>query len=421
MRLLHPNILLLMVDDMGFNDVGYRNQHILTPYIDALSTKSVHFSQFRTMSWCAPSRYALMTGRTVLPNIDQLSMPNMTLNTVLKERGYKTALIGKNHLPNLIATQWDHFVGFIGGTTPYWSREAWRDNGVAYTRFPKLHTTDVIGLEVIRYMRKVSRPFFLWSSFTAPHVPYDTDPKYMKLYKHDWLGAQKYNALISHVDTVVKYIMNNATQYKTMLQGDLTIFMSDNGGCMVPPSCNGDLRGGKGTIYEGGLRVPFFMHWPGVLPPRTRTDNLFISDFIPLIRAAITGVEWSPPRTRSIVMADEKTQQVGMFWIHRRKMLKLIVTRLNRSHVIEMFDMHTNSLENKGIKPNNSLLKRLYSAISPYRDILMSAGAPEWFKVQVLQSSYQNEEASCKHRVWSKCVKQCATQFFQKAIVNFAW
>ena len=176
---------------------------------------------------------------------------------------------------------------------------------------------------------------------------------------------------------------------------------------MLPPSCNGKLRGGKGTIYEGGVRVPFFMHWPSVVLPETRTDNLFISDFIPLVRAAITGVAWTPPRSRSIVMADEQTQQLGMFWMDRHKHLKLIVTQLNRSRVVEMFDMHRSPFENNAIRPNNAALRSMYSILKPHLDMVMSASAPTWFKKQVIQSSYDHEEASCKHRVWSKCVKKC--------------
>ena len=207
----------------------------------------------------------------------------LLLPQLLKQAGYSTGMFGKWHLgydaknlPN--ARGFDEFVGFLGGAHPYWLGRNSRilRNGEPYSGGG--HTTDVFADKAIEFIKaNQDRPFFCYVPFNAVHGPLRNADRDSDSAKPDWLAIYEkagvaqprrdYCAVLSHADArvgdILKTLRGLGLEAKT-----LVIFLSDNGGILhTYPSNNGPLREGKGSTYEGGIRVPAVMQWPGVIPP----------------------------------------------------------------------------------------------------------------------------------------------------------
>ena len=306
-----PHVVLMMADDLGWQDVGFRGSKIATPNIDKLAQRGVQLNQFYVQPVCSPTRGALMTGRypmrlglqcgVVRPWAQHgLPLEERTLPQALREAGYTTAICGKWHLGHFSAeylpTQrgFDQQYGHYNGALDYFTHI--RDGGHDWHRddkpnYDEGYTTELIaeaasGIIASHDKRK---PLFLYVPFNAPHTPIQAPEKYVRRYA-DMPDKQRriYAGMVTCMDDAVGRIVLALKEHEYPADRTLIFFCSDNGG--IPRfGSNGELRAGKGTLYEGGVRVPAVMVWDKVLTPSIVNKPLHVVDLYPtLLRLAGT-------------------------------------------------------------------------------------------------------------------------------------
>ncbi len=304
-----PNILIMLADDLGWNDVGFHGSEIRTPHIDRLAAQGVRFERFCSFPLCSPTRSALMTGRnpirfgvvyaTIEP-FDPHGVPveEHFLPQSLKAAGYETAVTGKWHLghthrkflPN--ARGFDHSYGHLNGRIDYYTKD--REGGYDWHRDCKTlreegYSTELIAREAVRLIesRDRARPFFLYVPFNAPHAPLEAPPRYMDHYAGIRDEDRRiYAAMVEYMDDGIGRILA-ALDRQGMARNTLVFFFSDNGGQTGQGGNNAPLRGGKRTAYEGGVRVPAVLRLPGRLPAGSISRQLWtVMDLFPTFCAA---------------------------------------------------------------------------------------------------------------------------------------
>ncbi len=316
-----PNIVLILADDLGINDLGcYGRKDQRTPQLDALAAQGFRFSSaYCAQPICSPSRAALLTGKsparlhltTYLPGradapsqrrlhpvIRQaLPLEERTLAEHLKEAGYATAAVGKWHLGGKgfgpAEQGFDTVFPGQAGTPP--GPEEGGKGEFGLTR------------RAVHFMREQrDRPFFLYLAHHTPHIPLAARPDLVE--KHRDAFNPLYAAVIESLDASVGLLL--AGLKELALEDDtLVMFTSDNGGLHVPelkedaPTHNSPYRAGKGFLYEGGLRVPLLLRWPGRIAGGTLCDTPVINtDFLPTLLdlagapgpAGLDGVSFAP-------------------------------------------------------------------------------------------------------------------------------
>lgn len=305
-----PNVVLINADDLGVNDLGcYGRKDHTTPYLDKLATRSLRFtSAYCAQPICSPSRAALMTGKaparlhltTYLPGRpdtkaqkllhpkirQQLPLEEKTLAEVFKEAGYTTGCVGKWHLggKGFLPRQqgFDVELGAKGNTTP----SATEGGKGEY----ELTRQALSFLDAHR-----DRPFLLYLAHNNPHIPLAAKPDLVR--KHRDAFNPVYAACIETLDDAVGQVLAKLDELK-LAEKTIVIFTSDNGGVHVPelkedpPTHNTPFRAGKGFVYEGGLRVPLIVRWPGKIKPGVTDVPVVNTDFLPTL-AELAGV--TPP------------------------------------------------------------------------------------------------------------------------------
>lgn len=331
-----PNIIFIMADDLGNADLGYRGGQVKTPNIDKLATGGVRMESFYGQQVCTPSRAALMTGRypmrhglqtlVIFPSHTYgLPTDERTLPQALKEAGYKTLMTGKWHLGHADKKFWpqnrgfDYFYGNVMGEVDYFTKERggvidWQRNG----KFLKEdgYFTTLIGDEAVKLIeaQDPKQPFFLYFASLAPHAPYQAPKQYSDRYASIKDEKRRtYAGMISALDEQVGRLVA-ALDKKGLRDNTLILFASDNGGVTnalfatgarseaertesggvglgeKPPASNGELRAGKGSLFEGGVRVAAFANWPAKLKPRIVKEPLHMVDIMPTLLALGGGV-----------------------------------------------------------------------------------------------------------------------------------
>ncbi len=282
-----PHIVFILSDDQGFADVGYRGSEIRTPHLDQLAGSGVKLEQFYVQPVCTPTRAALMSGQypmrlglqlgVIKPGSPHgLPLTVRTLPQALAEAGYYTAMTGKWHLGSGQLEQlptnrgFDHQHGYYLGAGDYFTQE--RDGGLDWHRNDRAlrekgYQTDLIAAEAVRIIEghPAEMPLFLYVAFGAPHTPLQAPEAYIQKYSHIKDERRRvYAAMVTAMDDGIGRIVD-ALDRKGIRERTLLVFSSDNGG-NLPAARNTPLRDQKGSVYEGGVRVPAFANWPGTLP-----------------------------------------------------------------------------------------------------------------------------------------------------------
>lgn len=299
----HPNILLIVTDDHGCGDVScYGAKDVRTPHIDRLGHEGMLFTAMRANATvCSPSRAALLTGRYP----DRVGVPGVirtqpddswgyfspsvpTLANHLASAGYHTALVGKWHLglgsPNTPNERgFHHFHGFLGDMMDSYTNHL--RHGVNYLRLNEQtietdgHATDLFADWSIAYLNERAAnpkaPFFLYLAFTAPHFPIEPPAEWLETTRHrhpELSAARMANlALVEHLDQAIGRVLTRLDELG-LAQNTVVVFTADNGGSLPHGQSNAPWRDGKQSHYDGGLRVPFLVRWPGRITAGSRSD-----------------------------------------------------------------------------------------------------------------------------------------------------
>ena len=314
-----PNVVLILADDLGWADVGWHGPDIKTPNLDALAASGAKLEHFYVQPVCSPTRAALMTGRYPMRHGLQVGVvrpwathglptDERTLPQALRDAGYETAISGKWHLgharPEFLPTRrgFDHQYGHFNGAIDYFSHM--RDGGLDWHRDDKAnrdegYSTALIGDEAATLVERhdKARPLFLYVPFNAVHAPHQVPPRYKEPYANLPEPRRTYAGMVAAMDEAVGRIVA-AVDKAGMRDNTLFLFSSDNGGpAPGRVTSNGPLRGQKGTLYEGGVRVPAFATWPGRIAAGSTVEApLHIVDWYPtLLRLAGAAVDQPLP------------------------------------------------------------------------------------------------------------------------------
>ena len=345
-----PNILLIVADDLGYGDLRcYGNKIVDTPQLDKLAENGVRFTNaYASCTVCSPTRASLLTGKNpvalnltdfipgrqangpqphhklISPDFNKhLPLDEMTIAEQLKKLGYTTASIGKWHLggKGYLPPQHGFDLNIAGNAVgmppsfyyPYTSNEKWRTHKITPLELTEdsLYLTERLTNEAIQFIESSQdKPFFLYLPYYTVHIPVEGPKALAAKYAERLRNSTDtvfrhphYLAMTESLDENVGRIVA-ALEKLNLERNTLIIFVSDNGGWakvdekdggdqqytgwQVQAADNGPLRGGKGTLYEGGLRVPVIISWPGTIEPGRVSDELVIStDVFPTIMEAV--------------------------------------------------------------------------------------------------------------------------------------
>ena len=309
-----PNVIVIMADDLGYADVGFQGcKDIPTPHIDSIAANGVRFTAgYVSCPVCSPTRAGLVTGRYQnrfghefntggAPHSLQehigLPVEEKTFADVMKSGGYVTGVIGKWHLGmhakyHPFKRGFDEFFGHLAGSHSYFRWDSPPTSPIQRGHEPVKeaeYLTDAFNREAVSFIeRHKDKPFFLYLPYNAPHTPMHAPEKYLKRFP-DIADKKRrtYAAMVSAMDDGVGMILAKLKALK-LHDNTLVIFLSDNGGpYRANASDNAPLNGGKSSMLEGGIRVPFVMQWPKRIKAGTVYDRPVISlDILPTVAAA---------------------------------------------------------------------------------------------------------------------------------------
>ncbi|TMP95377.1 MAG: hypothetical protein E6L08_01845, partial [Verrucomicrobia bacterium] len=394
---VQPNIVIILADDLGYGDVAF----------NSLTINGVGCSSgYVTHPFCSPSRAALITGRYQQrfghenqPEIDasnpRLGLPlqELPLPQMLRPAGYVCGWIGKWHLgtaPNMSPTHrgFDEFFGFLQGASQYYGASLFRNDTPL---IEQAYLTDAFTREGVSFInRHATEPFFLGLAYNAPHDPYDTPPQtYMDRVSNITDPQRRvYAAMITALDDGIGQVLQ-ALQAQNLLNNTLIFFLSDNGAPYHTFTRNYPLRGYKGEVWEGGIRVPFAVQWTGQLPAGIPYDQpVSALDIVPTVAAAtgislptdrvydginlmpyLTREQVAPPRTlfwRWFGLGGSGPPGFGGTTLYavRSDSLKLVNNSGNNSGGAQLFNLSTDISESQNLaqsQPGNlASLNQLY-------------------------------------------------------------
>lgn len=346
-----PNVVVILADDLGWNDVGYHGSEIRTPNLDRLARQGVELDRFYVQPSCSPTRSSLMTGKSSRRlgihrplgknEGDGLGLDEQLLPQYLGKLGYQRFMVGKWHLGHSVpdyfpqARGFEHFYGYLTGGIGYWDHNHggghdWQRNGE--TLREEGYSTRLLAEEAVRLLRTRDRerPTFLYFALPAPHLPNEAPNDVVAFYETIEDEKRRLHAgMVTELDAAIGRVLGTLDE-EGMLENTLVIFSSDNGGLSpearfplfvraselalaifdrpIPiaslefivsntldgASDNAPLPGGKMTIAEGGARVPASVWWPGRLEGGRHEGFMTISDVLPTVLDAIGAGEWIP-------------------------------------------------------------------------------------------------------------------------------
>lgn len=325
-----PNVVIIYADDLGWGDVGcFGSPDIPTPSIDRIAESGLRLTQWYANSpVCSPSRASLMTGKypghagveAILGGTRKTPglPPQETIASELRRQGYRTALFGKWHLGaapeyDPLRYGFDEFFGFRAGCVDYYSHiyywgdhnpvhDLWDDDQEVWHNGEYL--TTVIGQRASSFIEaNADRPFFCYVPFNAPHYPMHAPAEYMDRFAHLDEGRQTMAAMVSALDDAIGQILD--TLERLGLAEDTIVFLSSDNGPSAESrnwlngeevsyngGSTGGMRGTKGSVFEGGIRVPSVVSWPAQIAPGRDFDEVgLMMDVLPTILEAVEGAQ----------------------------------------------------------------------------------------------------------------------------------
>ena len=350
-----PNFLVIVADDLGWADVGYHGGTVPTPHLDKLAREGVELDQHYVAPVCSPTRSALLSGRywsrfgvTTPQNERAYAWDMITLPRALKSVGYDTAITGKWHLgskpeegPRKFG--FDHSYGSLAGGVGPWDHhykqgpfmKTWHRDDVLIEE--QGHVTDLITHEAVQWIAgRSAKPFFLYVPFTAVHLPVKEPDEWVKPVPASITSdvARHYAACVMHLDDAVGQLVA-ALEKAGKRDSTLIVFTSDNGGSQAenngqayPPddyptgpitSSNQPLRGNKGDLYEGGIRVAAFANWPGTLKPAKLSAPIHVADWMPTLCGlagyqSTASLNWDGKDVWPVLSAKAKAEPRLLYW-----------------------------------------------------------------------------------------------------------
>ncbi len=347
-----PNVIVILADDLGYGDLSsYGAKDLKSPHIDSIVKQGMKFENFyANCPVCSPTRAALLSGRyqdmVGVPGVIRTHQDNswgylressVMLPRLMQKDGYQTAIIGKWHLglesPNIPNERGFHFFkGYLGDMMDDYYKH--RRHGINYMREnrveidPEGHATDLFSGWTCDYLKKQKNsdsPFFLYLAYNAPHSPIQPPEEWNQKVLNRETGISKHRAkivaLIEHMDDGIGRVMKCLNE-TGLSENTIVIFSSDNGGSLKHGATNGPWRDGKQSMYEGGLRVPTAVLWPGKVKPGSRTEIRALSmDILPTVfeAAGIPAPDGIEGKSFLPSLKGEKQEELREFHFFRRR------------------------------------------------------------------------------------------------------
>ena len=290
-----PNIVFILADDMGWGDINANGNPLIdTPVLNRFAQQSVSFNRFYACPLCAPTRSEILTGRyflrtgvsSVTQGYENMRPNETTIAQILKTNGYSTGCFGKWHNgayfqqhPN--RKGFDEFTGFLMGHLGYYYDAIYQHNDRDVKS--KGYSTDYFTDQALNFIQQnKSKPFFCYVPYNVPHSPFQVPEKYFRKYKAKGLDNELacIYGMVENMDENIGRILTRLEELK-MRENTIVIFLSDNG-----PNTfryNGDMKGKKGSVDEGGVRVPFYISWPGQIKPAVTEQLAQDIDILPTL------------------------------------------------------------------------------------------------------------------------------------------
>ena len=301
---VRPNIIVIVVDDLGWAGVAYHNKAMTTPNLDKLAKESTELQRFYVYPVCSPTRAALLTGQmprrfgiTTALNGNDPGIPAglSTIAGTLKSAGYHTSLVGKWHLGKATVPQgngFEHFYGFISAEVDYYKHTAkngradWQRDGKAVEE--EGYSTYLLSDDVVRQVksRDKTKPFYIQLCLNAPHDPLSAPAELVQKHKAKGEKLGLYAAVVEAMDEGIGRVLN-VLESEKIKDNTLVVFFSDNGASGREGGDNTPLNSGKGSVYEGGIHTPALVRWPGrMVAGAALVQPICVQDLYPTLVAA---------------------------------------------------------------------------------------------------------------------------------------
>lgn len=351
-----PNFLVIVSDNQGWNDIGYNGSEIRTPHLDRLAAEGVQLDQFYVYPMCSPTRAAFISGRApsrygingAIGYRSRQALPSetVTIADAMLAAGYETAITGKWHVglrteSGPLQYGFDQSYGFFHGQIDKLTH-LYKNGDRTWHRNDQLldeegHSLDLITAEALKFIRKDrDRPFFLYVPFGAPHPPLQEEDRWIELYESTIESPSRrlYAAAVTHMDDAVGRLIDTLEQ-TSQRDNTCVVFFSDNGPIESLPEQpnnyngqfgpypvlgdNGPLRGWIGELYDGCLRTPAFVNWPGVLEPAVIDEVTSVLDWYPTF-AHLAGSEVDDAlrlegrNIWQLIQEGEPLKEIVLYW-----------------------------------------------------------------------------------------------------------
>lgn len=411
----HPNVVIFLADDLGWNDVGYHDSVIQTPNIDRLAREGTQLDRFYVYPVCSPTRAGLMTARSSMRTgiIYSVVRPWANYGLALDEHlmpqsfhaaGYQTVGIGKWHLGHTHARHFpnqrgfEHYYGHVNGALDYFTHK--REGSVDWFRNGKTvleegYTTDLLGGEAVRMIqqRDKSRPLFLYMPFNAPHSPMQAPEALIDKYANlKDKNRRIFCAMVDSMDQAIGGVLD-ALDAEGMTQNTIVLFFSDNGGSLTLGGRNVPLRDGKGSTFEGGIRVPALVRWPAkwkggrkVSQPMTNLDvfpTLAAAAGVKMLnKKALDGknmlhaIDQDETQDREdLFFAVENAEQIRLAVHHGHWKLVRVIEKATMKPINYLFRIDEDPNEKKDLSMSNPEMTRdLVARLERWRELHPAGG-----------------------------------------------